>query len=122
MMGYELESEEDVDPEQKQLVNLIMMKKPKRKSKCTSTCRLILVLQRIKQVLHKLLQYNRTHLELLLKTLVNMCDWNYCCNTTTDYYVPANSSATLNLGRVSSIGVAELQRDCNSYHTSRRNG
>ena len=28
--------------------------------------------------------------------------------TTTDYYVPANSSATLNLGRVSSIRVAGI--------------
>ena len=30
--------------------------------------------------------------------------------TTTDYYVPANSSATLNLGRVSSIGVAGITK------------
>ena len=30
--------------------------------------------------------------------------------TTTDYYVPANSSATLNLGRVSSIGVAGIAK------------
>ena len=30
--------------------------------------------------------------------------------TTTDYYVPANGSATLNLGRVSSIGVAGITK------------
>ena len=30
--------------------------------------------------------------------------------TTADYYVPANSSATLNLGRVSSIGVAGITK------------
>ena len=30
--------------------------------------------------------------------------------TTTDYYVPANSSATLNLGRVSSIGVVSARQ------------
>ena len=30
--------------------------------------------------------------------------------TTTDYYVPANSSATLNLGRVSSIGIAGITK------------
>ena len=30
--------------------------------------------------------------------------------TTSDYYVPANSSATLNLGRVSSIGVAGITK------------
>ena len=30
--------------------------------------------------------------------------------TTSDYYVPANSSATLNLGRVSSIGIAGITK------------
>ena len=30
--------------------------------------------------------------------------------TTTDYYVPANTSATLNLGRVSSIGIAGITK------------
>ena len=40
--------------------------------------------------------------------------------TTTDYYVPANSSATLNLGRVVLSELLELQRELQqSLHSQR---
>ena len=62
-------------------------------------------------MLHKHLQYNLTHLELFQKgNNVHVAIGTTAVATTTDYYVPANTSATLNLGRASSMGIADITK------------
>ena len=97
---------------QKQLVNLIMLKKPKRKSKWHINLQaLVLVFATNQTSASQTFTVQSDTLRVVAKNAgQHVAIGTTGPATTTDYYVPANSSATLNLGRVSSIGVAGITK------------
>ena len=77
-----------------------------------------LVLLQVKAVQAKHLQFNQTQLELLQKGAgQHVAIGTTGPATTADYYVPSGGSATLSLGRVSSIPAVGIATGQNSVVT-----